>query len=112
MPVVIDTPEGRLTIDEDVRGPDGLMAADDAEAWLQEQYRESILKGLGGDIAKLLPMVVLVGPAILWCGGLVFIGVLFAALYTGAPDAVSGGPGYSDTTTTSWEDLGKEVPRK
>lgn len=98
MPVQIDTPFGRLHVDgADVRGPQGAMSVDDADAWLADQYREPLLKGVGADLLKLPFFIGVLGPFVLFLLSMVSVIMFLITLYEGAPPAVQGAAGFDRT---------------
>jgi hypothetical protein len=94
MDVRVDTPEGSLEIAAKITGPDGEMTADDADAWLEQQYKVPFTKGLLGDLGRSSFFLVLLLPFFAWLGSMVFVVSFLASIWEGAPEAVRGVPGY------------------
>jgi hypothetical protein len=92
--VRIDTPKGALVVGREIVGPAGKLTREEAEAWLEAQYKVSMTEGWLGDLGRLSMFIVIVPPFLLWLGGMMFVAVFLAAIYEGAPDAVQGTPGF------------------
>lgn len=92
--VRVDTPLGALRVHEQITGPGGPMSREEAEAWLEAQYKVPRMRGVWGDLGRLLFFVTVVPPFLLWLGSMLFIAVFLAAIYEGAPDAVRGTVGF------------------
>lgn len=96
--VRLDTPDGAVVVQGSiVRGPEGVITADDAETYLEERLGESWTKGLAGDVARLPFFIVLLPIAAGWVAAALFVLSFLSAVYQGPAPAVSGSPGYFES---------------
>ncbi len=85
-----------------VRGPAGVMSADDAEALLEAQLGRRWYEGLGRDLGKVPLFLVLVPILFGWIMAGLFVASFLASVIQGPAPAVQGSPGYYQGPAGGW----------
>lgn len=98
--VRLDTPDGAVVVQGPVvRGPQGPISADDAEAFLVERLAPRWSDGLAADLGRLPFFLVFLPILVGWIGAALFVLSFLSAVWEGPAPAVTGSPGYYESPT-------------
>lgn len=96
--VSVETDAGVLRFGDDgIHGPSGPLAAEEAEALIDQRFPRRRFEGLAGDVGRMPFFLVLLPPILGWGLAALFVLSFLASIVQGAPQAVQGTPGFDRT---------------